>query len=242
MKNKTIGKLMAATLAIAMVAGSPIGALEAHAWKMEQFDDGCVRSDKESGGLGDEEAIDINAGSGENTYVEEAPAPSYEAPSYEAPSTDSGSSSSVSYSAGSGNSSVCQSASNGGTTAAPAARYTGSATKATVPGYETWRQTATATAGTYTVTHCGVAQYTFQLKDADGNAVAYTSAKLKEIDKKWYINVVTAAGVDTTGYTVETTKGSESYLTKLGVAGVTLNDVVIVDPAAAVVAATVTAQ
>ncbi len=121
--------------------------------------------------------------------------------------------------------------------AAPAvSKIKGASSKQSVPGFETWIATPKITAGTYKVTHCGILRYMAQLKDADGNNVCYASAGLKQIGGKWYINLVTHEGVDTTGYTVETSKGNESYLATLGIAGVTLNDVVVVDPAAAAAA------
>lgn len=98
----------------------------------------------------------------------------------------------------------------------------------TLPGYETWRQVTRPS--TYTVMHMGVEQYTLQLQDADGQPASFAGVGMyKAEDGKWYINVVTADGVDTTGYTIITWKGSAAYLTRLGISGVMLNGTAVVD-------------
>lgn len=98
----------------------------------------------------------------------------------------------------------------------------------TLPGYETWRQVTRPS--TYTVMHMGVEQYTLQLQDADGQPASFAGVGMyKAEDGKWYINVVTADGVDTTGYTIVTWKGSAAYLTRLGISGVMLNGTAVVD-------------
>ena len=79
--------------------------------------------------------------------------------------------------------------------------------------------------------HKGVEQYTLQLKDAKGNAVAYKYAcpYKDEATGLWYMNVTVEESVDVTGWTVGTYKGSVTYLAKLGMAGVMLNEVVMVE-------------
>ena len=101
-----------------------------------------------------------------------------------------------------------------------------------VSGYETWRQVANPANGEFSVYHCGIEQYTLQIKDADGKAVSYRGAALAQTeDGKWYINLTTANGADTTGWTVSTKKGTADYLPKLGISGVMLNGAVAVDAA-----------
>lgn len=122
--------------------------------------------------------------------------------------------------------------SGNGTVSAP----TGLARKGntvTIPGSETFRQINKAAEGRVAIYHCGIEQYTAQLKDADGSAAAYKSCGvyLDEASGKWYLNIVTEQ--DAAGYTVGTYKGSVTYLTKLGMSGVMINNALAVDAAAA---------
>lgn len=111
-----------------------------------------------------------------------------------------------------------------------AAGLTRSGNAIKIAGKETWRQTASASAGTFKVYHMGIERYTLQVKDADGNAVSYKGAgMLQTEDGKWYINIVTSGGIDTTGWTAATVKGTSAYLPGLGVSGVCINDAVVVD-------------
>lgn len=72
--------------------------------------------------------------------------------------------------------------------------------------------------------------YTLQLRDASGTDAAYKGADIwKAADGRYFINVVTADGTDTTGYSVVTMKGNKNYLPKLGISGVAINGTVIVD-------------
>ena len=107
----------------------------------------------------------------------------------------------------------------------------------TVDNFETAWHLVRSANGTYNVKHKGQDAYMAQLMDAAGNAVGFKGAGMyRAEDGRLFINIVTADGVDTTGYTVCTWKGAESYLPKLGISGVCLNNTVMVD-ADAIVAA-----
>lgn len=139
-----------------------------------------------------------------------------------------------------GGSSPSDGSDNIGSSASSYSAPAGLATKgntAAIPGCETFRQIYKPADGKASIYHKGIEQYTAQLKDADGNAVAYKYASpyKDETTGLWYLNIVTADGVDTTGYTVGTYKGSVTYLPKLGMNGVMLNQVLVAD-------ATVTAE
>ncbi len=156
--------------------------------------------------------------------------PCYSEPSYDSGSGDSGSSDSgESYSAPAGDS-----GNGGGAATSPSGLATKGNTK-TIDGFETFRQVNKAKDGRVAIYHCGIEQYTAQLMDASGNAAAFKYANLYQDTEtgKWYLNLVTEDGVDTTGYTVCTWKGSIDYLPEPGLSGVTLNEVVAVDAEAA---------
>ncbi len=183
------------------------------------------------GSLYESSSSDSGGGSGE----------SYSAPS-DSGSGDSGSGSSDSGSgdSGSGSSDSVPSGDSGSSddggsgTPAPSGLATKGST-ATIPGSQTFRHIWYPKEGQASIYHCGIEQYTAQLTDADGNAVPYKYASpyMDEATGKWYLNIITEEGVDTTGYTICTWKGTVSYLPKLGMSGVMLNQTLVVDAEAA---------
>lgn len=150
---------------------------------------------------------------------------SYDSGSNEA-SSDNGSSSSDSgsYTGNAGTNS------NGTATSTATSGVKKSGSKVTISGFETFAGVDNPTAGMYTVHHMGQMAYTLQLRDASGTDAAYKGADIwKGADGRYFINVVTADGTDTTGYSVVTMKGNKNYLPKLGISGVAINGTVIVD-------------
>ena len=238
MKKNFITKLMAASMVAALVVGGISAApMTVHASWDTDINDGCAHSDREPGdqGEGHWEAPDNgSSGSGSNydTDINDGCAHSDREPGdqgsghWEAP--DNGSSDAGSYDAGSGSSDA------GSSDSGSAAASTGVVRKGssvTVPGFETWRQYNKASKGQVTVYHKGAEAYMAQLKDANGNPVAFKGAGLyKDAEtEKYYLNIITDDSVDTTGYTVSTWKGAASYLPKLGISGVMLNETLVVD-------------
>ncbi len=218
---KKFYKLLTTAFAMALVAASPYTAIMSHAQGFTGNWDGDDGVDR--GAMPDNY---WDAPNSEPSYSE----PSYSEPSYDSGSSDSGSSDSgSSYSAPAGDSG----SNGGGTATAPSGLATKGNTK-TIDGFETFRQVNKAKDGRVAIYHCGIEQYTAQLMDADGNAVAFKYANLYQDTEagKWYLNLVTEDGVDTAGYTVCTWKGSIDYLPELGLNGVTLNEVVVAEPAA----------
>lgn len=233
MKKRTINKILAACLAMAIVLGNT-PAITAKADLVvpggDPADGGADGFDidipsEDSGetteDLGRTEGNQFNSGSSNgsgSTSGSSSSSDSYSGSydSYEAPSSDAGSGSSD---GGSGTQSAT--ASTG---------LTRSGSTVTISGYETWRQEASAVSGTFTVYHKGIKQYTLQLKDKDGGAVSYKSSGIIQFeDGKYYINIVTSGGVDTTGWTAATVKGTSAYLPKLGVSGVCINGTAVVE-------------
>lgn len=167
--------------------------------------------------------------------------------SYDNASYDSGNSGSNDVSYDSGSNEV---SSDNGSSSSDSGSYTGNAgtnsngtaastatsgvkksgSKVTISGFETFAGVDNPTAGMYTVHHMGQMAYTLQLRDASGTDAAYKGADIwKAADGRYFINVVTADGTDTTGYSVVTMKGNKNYLPKLGISGVAINGTVIVD-------------
>lgn len=251
MKKRTIAKLMASMMALAMVlapvAGSP---MTAHAYA--GIDDGCV--EERNGGCegGDFDCSDDSSSSSDSGSVTE------EVGGKEANNFNAASGSGTGSSGGSGNdgnggygytgggsgNGNSEAGDNGWTgshesgqaASGQASAPTGLACKGStvcVPGHETWRQVPGAAAGTFSVYHCGIERCTLQLKDADGRPVSYEGSCVAQAeDGNWYISLTTAADVDTTGWTTGTAKGSVAYLSGLGVSGVMVNGVVAAEAAA----------
>ncbi|MCM1220296.1 MAG: hypothetical protein NC548_38020 [Lachnospiraceae bacterium] len=158
--------------------------------------------------------------------------PSYSEPSYDysAPSSDGGGSS-ESYSYDNGNSSSDESYSapsgNGGSASstAVAVKYAGSNTGVT--GKEQFRALARSGAGTYSVTHKGIAIATFNLIDSEKNAKSCEAvALIQRADGKWAINFTVA---DATGLTVGAPLDRTYMYKTLGVSYVTINDEIVID-------------
>ncbi len=213
MKKKRFRSVLALMLAMTMVLG---GTMNVHAYN----DDGTVKHPnqdyedaRESGTIGGDSGSS-NSGGSSDSGSSNGGGSSY---------SDGGSSDSGSYDAGSSDSSSSASA---GTASAP----TGLARKGntvSIPGYETFRQINKPADGRVSIYHCGIEQYTAQLKDADGNAVSYKSAGMykNEATGKWYLNITT----DADGCTVGTYKGSVNYIAKLGMSGVMVNEKLVVE-------------
>lgn len=241
MKKKLLAKVMTMIMASALVFGN-MGVMTVHA-----TDDGLDHGDgREPGGGG---GGDFDFGGGSSDSGSSSGGGSSE--SYSAPSDNGGSSSShsgggssdsgsngggSSYDGGSTGAGGGDNGSSGSTASTPAP--TGLAVKgntAAIPGKETFRQINNPADGRASIYHCGIEQYTAQLKDADGNAVGYTSCNLylDDLTGKWYLDIIT----NTADCTVGTYKGSVAYLPKLGISGVMVNDVVIVNAEEAAAAA-----
>ncbi len=228
MKKRSLTKVMAMLMACAMLIGNT--GMVAHA-----TDDGCYHGNgRENGGNSNDGSASIGgSGSSDSGSSNSAPSDSgsssnsdsgsdyYDDGAYHGNGRENG---------GDSGGADIGSSDGGSTYTAPS----GLATKGntvTIPGCETFRQVNKPTDGRVAIYHCGIEQYTAQLSDAKGNAVAYASAGAykDEATGKWYLNITTADGVDTTGYTVGTWKGSITYLPKLGMSGVMLNEVVVVN-------------
>lgn len=254
MKKRTIGKLLAFTLATTMIFGNAMTTFACDDMYGE-CDGGCQ---KEWSGMGDEELTIIGGGgdnsgnSGGGSDSGSSGGGSDDAPSYDN-SYDSGYDNSysappasydsyddqTSFDAGSGSADAPYVApeSDAATDTAGAKGYKRDGARLTVDNFETAWHLVRSANGTYNVKHCGNDAYMAQLMDAAGNAVGFKGAGMyRAEDGRLFINIVTADGVDTTGYTVCTWKGAASYLPKLGISGVCLNNTVMVD-ADAIIAA-----
>ena len=256
MKKRTIGKLLAFVLAMTMVFGNAMTTFACDDMYGE-CDGGCQ---KEWSGDGDGEHTIIGGGNsgdsgnsgGGSSDSGSSGGESYDAPSYDN-SYDSGYDNSysapeasydsyddqTSFDAGSGSADASYVApeSDAAADTAGAKGYKRDGARLTVDNFETAWHLVRSANGTYNVKHCGNDAYMAQLMDAAGNAVSFKGAGMyRTEDGRLFINIVTADGVDTTGYTVCTWKGAASYLPKLGISGVCLNNTVMVD-ADAIVAA-----
>ncbi len=233
MKRRSIlSKLMVMTMAAALVFGNGAATLTVHA-----TDDGCYHGNGRENGGNSGGADIVDSGSSDSGSSSGGGGESYSAPSGGGGSSDGGSSDSGSDYSGGGESYSAPSGDSGnggngggGTATAPSGLATKGNT-ATIPGCETFRQVNKPADGRAAIYHCGIEQYTAQLTNADGKAAAYKSAGAykDEATGKWYLNLVTADGVDTTGYTIGTWKGAVTYLPKLGMSGVMLNGTIMVD-------------
>lgn len=241
MKKRTINKILAACLAMAIVLGNTPAITAKADLKIpgegdsSQISDGRHPEEGDSGetteDLGRTEGNQFNSGSGNGSNGGDNPNSGNDNVSS---SHGNGSGDSASYDGGS---SDTGSTGSSQTSTATVAGLTSSGSTVTISGYETWRQEASAVSGTFTVYHKGIKQYALQLKDTDNNPVSYKGAGIiRSEDGKYYINIVTAGGVDTTGWTAATVKGTSTYLPKLGVSGVCINGTAVVeaDTAAAV--------
>ncbi len=253
-KKNLLTKLITTAMAAALIFANGTYTMTVHAGLMPDgnYDDGCYHGNgREPGGNGGGASIPIDLTNPENltpgSFYESNNSGSGE--SYSAPSdsgsgdsgsgsSDSGSGDSGSGSSGSAPSGDSGSSDDGGSgTPAPSGLATKGST-ATIPGSQTFRHIWYPKEGQASIYHCGIEQYTAQLTDADGNAVPYKYASpyMDEATGKWYLNIITEDGVDTTGYTICTWKGNVSYLPKLGMSGVMLNQTLMVDAEAAAAA------
>lgn len=249
MKKKTIKSTLALMLAMTMVLGS---SMSVHA--CPYCGDGTVKHPnqdyedaRESGTIGgDSGSSDSGSGTTEeslpwtdqNNYSSGNSGSGSDSGSSDSGSNDGGSSYDSGYDSGSSDNGSSYDA--GWTDSSYAAPADGTATAVTgltrkgntvsIPGYETFRQKNKAADGRVSIYHCGIEQYTAQLKNADGTAAAFKSAGMykDEATGKWYLNITT----DADGCTVGTYKGSVNYLAKLGMSGVMINDVVAAEAAA----------
>ncbi len=226
MKKRSLTKVMAMLMACAMLIGNT--GMVAHA-----TDDGCYHGDgresvDQGGGGGSLDTGSSDSGSSPSAPSDNGSSSNHDSDYYNDGAYHGDGRESVDQNGGGG------SLDGGSTYTAPS----GLATKGntvTIPGCETFRQVNKPSDGRVAIYHCGIEQYTAQLSDAKGNAVAYASAGAYEDEAtgKWYLNIATADGVDTTGYTIGTWKGAVTYLTKLGMSGVMLNGTIMVDAEAA---------
>jgi len=227
-RKATISKLAAVMLSMALaVFAMPTATMTVHAGHNDDINDGLAHPSEEAGyqsggeSFVDDSSSDSGSSSSSDSGYSDS---SYSDSSSGSGSYDSGSSGSGSYDSGSSN------ADSGSSQASAPVVSVSRGNTVTVPGYETWRQINKLAEGKSSVYHCGIEQYTLQLTDADGNAVACKSVSMMQsTDGKWYLNVATADGVDTIGYVISTYKGSATYLPKLGISGVMLNGVVAVE-------------
>lgn len=225
MKKRTIAKLMASMMALAVVlapvAGSP---MTAHAYA--GIDDGCVEETNggcEGGDWGDDDSSS-SSDSGSSNGGGSSSSGGGSSESYSgggnSGSSDGGSTGGGSYDAGNGGGST-----GGGQAAAP--RYNRTPGKGVSAGKQDFRAVANAGAGTYKVIHCGCEKMTFALKGADGNAKACSSVGLKQLaDGRYAINFEVA---DATGCTVGCPLDRTYMYDTLGVNCVTINDSVVID-------------
>ena len=223
MKKNILIKAMGMMMACALVVGNTC--IVAHA---TEYDDGCVREDREPGGDGNDGSASIGGGSSDNGSSGSSSSgggSSDSGSSYSGGgSSDSGSSNSgnYSYDSGSGNSG---SSNSGASYSAPAPKAAGSTASA---GKETFRAVAKAGDGTYKVIHKGIDIATFTLMDTESKkAVSCTKVTLKKRDDgKYAINYEVA---DATGLTIGAPVDRTYMYTVLGVSYLTINDTIIAD-------------
>lgn len=235
--RKNIFKVLTATFALGLFVASPSTAMTAHALGFN--------GDAGNGGGGsddwswDDYGESSDSGSADNGSSYEAPSqPEYTAPSrpeYSGPSNsesyDSGSSSdnNSGSDSGSGNHSVSStgnpSANSASANSTPAVVKKANDVTVSVTGGQKFRIVTNAEHTACQVYHCGISRAGFQVKDADGNTVAFSNVTLAQgEDKLWYVNITFAESVDTKDFTVSVTKGDATYLsTELGVSGIKIN-------------------
>ncbi len=193
--KKNLFKILTATLAFGLFAISPATTMTAHAIGFNG-----------DAGYSDHEGYEDNGLSWDNFG-----------------SSDSGSDGGSSDS-GSGNNSV-SSTTNASANNAPAVVKKANDVTVSVTGGQKFRIVTNAEHTVYQVYHCGISRAGFKVKDADGNAVAFSNVTLAQgEDKLWYVNISFAESVDTKDFTVSVTKGDATYLsTELGVSGIKIN-------------------
>lgn len=210
MKKKTFKSTLALMLALTMVIGSSMTVFAA--------DDGCYRPENPNR---DTEPIHIggdsgNSGGGSNSGSGSGSGSSSESSG----GGGSYSSESGSYDAGSGSSEG-----SGATYSAPAPKVAGTEASA---GKESFKALAKPSAGTYKITHKGSITYEFRLMDADKKSVPCTKIALKKRDDGEYeINFETTA--DTKGLTIGAPVDRKYVYDTLGVAYISIGDVIVIN-------------
>ena len=216
-KNNLVVKGMAMLMACAMVVGN--AGIVAYA---EEYDDGCAREDRESGGGGSSDWGNLGGSSSSSDSGSSSSGGGSSDSGSDYSGGGSGDSGNYSYDSGSGSSAPSGS---GASYSAPAPKAAG--TTAGVTGKETFRALAKAGAGTYKVTHKGIEIATFTLMDSEKNAVSCSKVALKQReDGKWAVNYEVA---DATGLTVGAPLDRTYMYNTLGVSYITINDTVIID-------------
>lgn len=228
--------ILVATMALAMAFTTVMGS--ANTLTVYATDDGCDHGDGRvsitddgGGNFGDSSDSSSSSSSSSSSGSSSGSSESYSGGG----SSDSGSNGGGGSSYDSGSTGAGGGDNGASTASAPVEGLARKGNTVSVAGHETFRQINKASAGTVAIYHCGIEQYTAQLKDADGNAVGYTSCSLylDDLTGKWYLDIIT----NTADCTVGTYKGSVTYLPKLGISGVMVNDVIMVDAEAAAAAA-----
>ncbi len=207
--KKNIYKILATTLALTIMAASPMASINSYALGFNAdagHDNGG--SDKLPDNYWD--WSDSSSSDSSSSYSE----PSYSESSYSEPSHSGGSSDSGSSDSGSS------------TVSAPKKNPNDMVVRVT--DGQLFRIIMSTDHTSYQVLHCGISRVSFEAVNADGNAVKYSTVKLeKGEDGLWYINTKFAEGVDTEGFNVAVTDGDASYLANtLGVSGIKINGTV----------------
>lgn len=229
--KKKIYKVIAAGMAMSLTLALPITAQAGFGFNPDAHDD------TDRGAMPDDYGVDyVSDGGGSDSGSSE--------PSYDSGNTD--------YSSGSDSNSNAHDDTDydevpdndgdnykpASTTVPTTASTTASALKGSdkvvnVPGKEKFRSVIIKGHETYAVYHMGNNVVSVSVTDKDNKVVAYKDAALyKAEDGKHYINITLADGVDAADMNVTVTKGDITYLTRLGVAGITVNGVVKADVAA----------
>lgn len=214
--KKNIYKILATTLALTIMAASPMASINSYALGFNAdagYDDGGIK-----GAMPDNywDWMDSSSSDSSSSYSE----PSYSEPSYSEPSHSGGSSDSGSSDSGS---------SDSGSSTVSAPKKNPNDMVVRVTDGQLFRIIMSTDHTSYQVLHCGISRVSFEAVDADGNTVKYSTVKLeKGEDGLWYINTKFAEGVDTEGFNVTVTDGNASYLANtLGVSGIKINGTVV---------------
>lgn len=208
---KKLNKIFAVMFALALIFVLPNHAMTAHAQGFVGDWDGgyeCGRERPEGTSITDYLTNESSSGSSSSSDS----GSSYSEPSYDSSSSyDSGSS----YDGGS------SSSDNGGSSSSAPKRSANDVTM-NVTGGQKFRVVMNFNHTYYEVYHCGISKATFSVADKDGNPVYYKNITVTQGDDGlWYLDIVFADGVDTTGYVAGLSKGDASYLsTELGVSGI----------------------
>ncbi|MCM1252322.1 MAG: hypothetical protein NC321_05845 [Clostridium sp.] len=226
---KKLNKILATMFALALIFALPSQTMTAHAQGFTgpggeyEGGEGSGKSIedffKDSGSTSSSSSSSGSSSSGSSDSGSYYSAPSSDSgSSYDAPSYDGGSSSSD----------------NGGSSSSAPARSANDVTM-NVTGGQKFRVVMNFNHTYYEVYHCGISKATFSVADKDGNPVYYKNITVTQGDDGlWYLDIVFADEVDTTGYVVGLSKGDASYLsTELGVSGIRIAGSVVFSTAPA---------